>query len=413
MNIPLKLRFIYLSLSFTLVLCTAMTFAQDSETTTSPSLLLGQGDQLARVKAGLKVGHPNFVAALKTIVSNADAALEQPTVNVVDEGAVPPSGDPHDYYSYSPYWWPNPENPDGPYIWRDGEVNPDRKTSDITRIEAMVDRVTSLIPAWYFTGDERYAESAVEQLRTWFLDPETKMNPNAQFGQKRRGHDYNSPSGVLEVWRMHWVIDCAILLESYAGWTEDDAKALRSWFSQFATWMVESPTGIEESMQPNNHGTWYNAQLILYALYGNNFDLARQHLDAMPTRIFSQVFIDGRQPQELIRTRSLNYSIFNARALITVARLGRHLDYDLFAYRSLEGRSIKLAVDYMTPFILGENDWPIVQIRPQSNESAAQLYWDASIGFQDREYANVLRQLPESPLPSAIVQLLDPLPDGW
>lgn len=413
MNALLKLRIYYLSLSISLLLGTAFVFAQDSESNATPSLLLGQGDQLPRVKAGLAAGDPDLVAALKEIIEDADAALEQRVANVVDEGALPPSGDPHDYYSYSPYWWPNPENPDGPYIWRDGEVNPDRNTSDVSRIEAMVDRVTSLVPAWYFTGDERYAESAVEQLRAWFLDPVTKMNPNVQFGQKRRGHNYNSPSGVLEAWRMRWVIDCAILLESFQGWTEKDANALRSWFSQFATWMVESPTGIEESMQPNNHGTWYNAQLILYALYGENYDLARKQLNGMPARIFSQVFIDGRQPQELIRTRSLNYSIYNARALITVARLGRHLDYDLFVYRSLEGRSIRLAVDYMTPFIFGEKEWPIMQLRPHSNGSAAQLYWNAAIGFQDREYANVLHKLPKPHRPSSIVQLLDPLLEGW
>lgn len=413
MNTLLKLRFHYLSLSFSLLLGTSLAFAQDSEPNAIPSLLLGQGDQLPRVKAGLATGNPHLVAALKEIIKDADAALEQPVANVVDEGALPPSGDPHDYYSYSPYWWPNPENPEGPYIWRDGEVNPDRDTSDVSRIKAMVDRVTALVPAWYFTGDERYAESAVEQIRAWFLDPETKMNPNVQFGQKRRGHNYNSPSGVLEAWRMRWVIDCAILLESFSGWTEEDANALRIWFSQFATWMVESPTGIEESMQPNNHGSWYNAQLILYALYGESFDLARKQLDGMPARIFSQVFIDGRQPQELIRTRSLSYSIYNARALITVARLGLHLDYDLFAYRSLEGRSIRLAVDYMTPFIIGEKEWPIKQLRPHSNGSAAQLYWNAAKGFQDPEYAKLLRKLPASPLPSSIVQLLDPLPVGW
>lgn len=413
MHTLLQIHLYYLLLTCALTLSTTFSFAQDSLPSSSPSLLLGQGDQLPRIKVSLAAGDRQLVAALKEIVENAIAALKQPVANVVDHGVLPPSGDPHDYFSYSPYWWPNPDDPDGPYIWRDGEVNPDRHTSDITPIESMVDRVTSLVPAWYFTGDERYATSAAEQLRAWFLDPGTKMNPNVQFGQKRRGHDYDSPSGVLEAWRMRWVIDCAILLESYSGWTAEDAKALRQWFSQFATWMVESPTGIEESMQPNNHGSWYNAQLILYALYGENVDIARTQLDDMPARIFSQVFIDGRQPQELIRTRSLNYSIYNARALITVARLGRHLDYDLFAYRSLEGRSIRLAVDYMTPFILGKEEWPIEQIRPHSNGGAALLYWNAAKGFQDQAFANVLRQLPESPLPSPIVQLLDPLPEGW
>jgi hypothetical protein len=67
----------------------------------------------------------------------------------------------------------------------------------------------------------------------------------------------------------------------------------------------------------------------------------------------------------------------------------------------------------MTPFIFGEKEWPIVQIQPHSNRSAAQLYWNAAKGFQDSKYAVMLRKLPEAPLPSPIVQLLDPLPEGW
>ena len=31
----------------------------------------------------------------------------------------------HDFYSEGDYWWPNPEDPGGPYIRRDGETNPD------------------------------------------------------------------------------------------------------------------------------------------------------------------------------------------------------------------------------------------------------------------------------------------------
>ena len=388
-------------------------FPQNIKTKTTPALLIGQGDQLSRIKKELAAGNPDLVAALKTIVEKADASLEKPIVNVVDEGALPPSGDAHDYFSYSPYWWPDPENPDGPYIWRDGVTNPDRRTSDVSRLEAMGRSVTSLVPAWYFTGDERYAERAVQQIRAWYLNPQTRMDPNFRFGQKRRGHDYNSSGGILESNRMDWVVDCAILLEEFSGWTDKDQTELRNWFGELATWMVESPEGIEEAMQPNNHGAWYNYHLILYSLYGEKPEIARSHLDLMPARIFGQVFIDGRQPQELIRTNALSYSIYGARALTGVARLGRHLDYDLFAYRSTEGRSIRLAIDYITPFILGEKEWPGDQIRSISSSRANELYWNAALGFDEREFADILNKLPGNALPSPIVQLLDPLPKGW
>ena len=133
----------------------------------------------------------------------------------------------------------------------------------------------------------------------------------------------------------------------------------------------------------------------------------------MPALIFAQVFMDGRQPQELIRTRTLTYSEYNARALVYVARLGRHLDIDLFAFRSTEGRSIRLALDYMTPYVLGEKEWTGMQIRPFKPKRANRLYWAAALGFQDPAFASVLRQLPDGGLPSAIIQLLDPLPEGW
>ncbi|WP_405412835.1 hypothetical protein [Maribacter sp. Asnod1-A12] len=116
MNTLQKQRLHYLTLSLVCFLLTTFTFAQNSEPSTTPSLLLGQGDQLPRIKKELAAGNTDLVAALKKIVEEADAALEQPIVNVVAEGALPPSGDAHDYFSYSPYWWPDAKNPDGPYI---------------------------------------------------------------------------------------------------------------------------------------------------------------------------------------------------------------------------------------------------------------------------------------------------------
>lgn len=239
------------------------------------------------------------------------------------------------------------------------------------------------------------------------------MNPNIRYGQSRRGHKCNSHAGIIESSHLLWIVDCAILLESFPGWTAKDAAGLRQWFGDFSAWLADSPEGREEAMAPNNHGTWYNAQVILYSLHGGKPERARGYLEKMPARIFAQVFMDGRQPQELIRTRTLHYSDFNNRALVYVARLGRHLDVDLFAFRSTEGRSIRLSLEYHAPYLLGKKPWPGEQIRDLSYGGIAETYWWAAIGFPDREFANVVHQLPGGALPSPIVQLLDPLPAGW
>lgn len=144
-----------------------LVFAAAGQPSATPALLLGQSDQLPRVKAELAAGNPALVAAVDKLKKTSDAALKKPVTNVVEGGDLPPSGDAHDYYSLSPYWWPDPAKADGlPYIWRDGQENPDRKKSDIARLDAMIDAVTAEVPAWYFTGDVRYAENAVQRLRT-------------------------------------------------------------------------------------------------------------------------------------------------------------------------------------------------------------------------------------------------------
>ena len=44
---------------------------------------------------------------------NADEALNRGPYSVTFKKDVPPSGDKHDYMSFSRYWWPNPDTSDG------------------------------------------------------------------------------------------------------------------------------------------------------------------------------------------------------------------------------------------------------------------------------------------------------------
>jgi Alginate lyase len=63
--------------------------------------------------------------ALAELERRAVALLELEPPTVVRKQTLPPSGDIHDYLSMAPYWWPNPDTPDGlPWVQRDGDVNP-------------------------------------------------------------------------------------------------------------------------------------------------------------------------------------------------------------------------------------------------------------------------------------------------
>lgn len=50
-------------------------------------------------------------------------------------------------------------------------------------LESMADGVAGLSLLWWITGDDKYGKVAGRLARTWFLDEETRMNPNLNFAQ--------------------------------------------------------------------------------------------------------------------------------------------------------------------------------------------------------------------------------------
>src|SRR5581483_8403361 len=91
--------------------------------------------------------------------------------------------DVHDYYSEATYWWPDPNNPTGAFVRKDGQANPDRFLANKTALNAMCDAVFTLGTAAYLLDDPRYAQRAARDIQTWFINPKTRMNPNLEFAQ--------------------------------------------------------------------------------------------------------------------------------------------------------------------------------------------------------------------------------------
>ena len=59
---------------------------------------------------------------LPRVVPLAEAALGVQPVSITAVTNPRSPGGRHDFSSEGDYWWPDPRNPDGPYIRRDGEV---------------------------------------------------------------------------------------------------------------------------------------------------------------------------------------------------------------------------------------------------------------------------------------------------
>lgn len=367
-----------------------------AESQAATDYLLFDGPGIAVVKAKLAAGDADLQSVLDDVVQRADGYLDVQPVSVTDKPMTPPSGDKHDYMSMSPYWWPNPDTPDGkPYVRRDGEYNPERADYDVPKLDTVTNAVRFLALAYHFTGDERYAEHAVKHLRHFYINPDTRMNPNLQFGQFVPGLAENGrKSGIIETIRMRFLPDSITLLEGSSHMTDADVKAMKQWFGDYVNWLLTSEHGIAEGESENNHGTWYHQQVVLYGLYAGNEAAARQSIATIPARIASQYEPDGTQPEENQRTRSLHYCNFNDRAMMDIARLAEPLGVDLWIYESDDGRSLRKGYDYLVPFMLDHTDWPHTQIdKPKYQWFAQSLRW-AAIGYDEPAYEAAIDKLP-------------------
>lgn len=353
-------------------------------------------ETLSRIRNEVIAGNRVYAGAVKRLQKDADKALALKIGSVMDKNVIAPSGDKHDYLSYGRYFWPDPSKPDGlPYIQRDGETNPEiASVSDQENLQLVIKSVHTLGLAYFYTGREEYAVHAAQTLRMWFLNPETKMNPNVNFGQVVKGKDVGRASGMIEFRDFTLLIDGVGLLAASRSWTGEDQAGLVGWFTEYLTWLQTSKIGNQEAQSDNNHGVWFDAQRTSIALFVGNVNLARSILeDATQKRIARQIEPDGTQPRELARTRSMHYTAFNVGAFFTLAKLADCLKIDLWNYRTADGRGIRQALDWFFPYYTGEKEWVHQQIDEFKKEGFYQVLYLASRKYGDNKYVEAGRKV--------------------
>jgi hypothetical protein len=109
------------------------------------------------------------------VLAAADAFLTLPPLTITASTSPRSAGGQDDFFSEGDYWWPDPAHPDGPYIRRDGESNPDNFVEHRRALIRLSVEAPALTAAWTLTGDARYATRARKHLRAWFVDVATLL----------------------------------------------------------------------------------------------------------------------------------------------------------------------------------------------------------------------------------------------
>lgn len=360
-----------------------------------PHVFLLDAQELAALRAA-DASDPRRQELVRAAVAAADHAITEGPFSVMDKPVTPPSGDKHDYMSRATYFWPDPSKPDGlPYIRHDGLTNPEnRKITDHEEFGRMCTAARALALAWYFTGNAKYANRAALLLRTWFLDPATRMNPNLEFAQAIPGVNTGRGTGLIDTRPLVDAIDAAGLLAGSPAWSVADDKGLHGWFAQYLQWMRTSKNGQAEDAAKNNHGNWYDEQITDMALFLGDRTLAVDILERVKTRrIAVQIEPDGREPLELARTKAWGYSTMSLDALCRLATLGDRVGVDLWNFKTADGRSIRAAIDFLVPYAAGAKKWDYQEIAGFHADAMVPTLLRAAKAYHDPQYAALAKQI--------------------
>ena len=305
---------------------------------------------------------------LNRVVPAAEKYLSEEPVTVTAFSCDRSTGGIHDYYSEGDYWWPDPQNHDGPYIRKDGLTNPDNFNAHREAMRNLSVMVPALVAAYKITGDKKFADHAIKHLKAWFVNPDTKMNSNLLFAQAIKGRVTGRGIGIIDTIHLVEVVQAIIVLEHLKAIDPEDLAALKEWYSDYLSWMTTHEFGHAERDNGNNHSTCWAMQAAMFAKFTENKDILKYVRDFYKNTLLpGQMAEDGSFPKELSRTKPYGYSLFNFDAMAMVCQISSTHEENLWEFTLEDGRGMKKATEFIYPFIKDKTTWPFTK---------DVMYWD-------------------------------------
>lgn len=341
------------------------------------------------------------------VLAAAKSYLHDRPTTITDSSSPRSAGAKHDYFSEADYFWPDPKDPNGPYIQRDGMSNPENFTGHRHALIRLGRLVPALTVAWILTRDRRYSEAAVQHLRAWFLNPATLMNPNLQYAQAIHGRTTGRGTGIIDTIHLVEVVRSIPFLAESKSLSSADYEGLKKWFAQYVDWLTTSKNGQDERDTKNNHATWWVTQIAEFATFIGDEKLLNYCRDRFKTVFVpNQIAQDGSFPEELRRTKPYNYTLFNLTGLATICQTLSTAQDNLFTFALPDGRGFGKAMAYMFPYIQNKAAWPhkadVEYFQYWPIQQPSLLF--AGLGISNPEYIKAWRALPPEPEVEEIIR---------
>jgi hypothetical protein len=329
-------------------------------------------------------------------IENANVYLSETPKTITASFCERSAGNKHDFYSEGDYWWPDDKNPSGPYIRRDGLTNPANFTFHRDALIHFSQLSGALASAYVLTNDNKYAQKLAQHLKAWFVNEDTKMNPNLLYAQAIKGVATGRGIGIIDTVHLVEVTKAIHAIENSGVLSVPDLATVKLWFSNYLNWITTHEYGIAERDNGNNHSVCWTMQVAAFAdLIGDKktMDFCRNFYkyNLLP----NQMEKDGSFPLELKRTKPYGYSLFNLDAMTSICQILSTKKDNLFVFTTSDGKNIELGIKFMFPYIENKSLW-----KYQHDV----MYWDewpvrqssllfGGLAFKNKKYIELWKSL--------------------
>ena len=245
-----------------------------------------------------------------------------------------------------------------PYIRRDCESNPDNFGWHRYALRKMRTMTAHLSRAYMQTKEEKYAKKAVQLLKTFFIDQQTKMLPHLLYAQAIPGLYSGRGIGIIDTLHLTDIPYAVKALKGSKALTNEIYDLLIDWFSKYLEWMTTHQYGIDESNEQNNHSICYYVQVAVFSLFTNNTKIFEHCKDMFVKKVIIQMNKNGGFDKELARTKPYAYSLMVLDNYIIMCHVLSDSKDNFWQYQGKNGQGAKKAVEFMLPYMLDKSTWP-------------------------------------------------------
>lgn len=170
---------------------------------------------------------------------------------------------------------PDPSLGQTPLI-RTDEHSPSNTRDSRGAVQRMFDETLLLALAATFSESIEHWHAAAERVRVWFIDPETRISPQLQYVRPQFRNRQNAEMSIeiCNLQDIYLFLDAVYLLQNHKthAFSRDDSEALRSWFTEYVSWLSESPQGRSERASARANGQRYDLQYAAISAWLGDYE---------------------------------------------------------------------------------------------------------------------------------------------